>query len=86
MSQPQRDTIDTTVRAAGKEKSARLDLGLALLQIALKSNRTLTCYDIAAWCGCTNVAIQNIERRALQKVRNHLLFGRGRAAGKELAA
>lgn len=86
MSNPRRDTIDNTVRICGREKSVRVDLGLALLMVVRKPHRRLTTTDIAAWCGCTNTAIDNIQHRALKKLRNHLLFGRGRAAGRELVA
>lgn len=83
---PLRDTIDREVRSTGRDKTHRVDLGLALLAVLLKPNRTLTTYDIAAWCGCTNEGIRRIEAKALKKLANKLQFGRDRAAWREIAA
>jgi pantothenate kinase-related protein Tda10 len=86
MSSPLRDTIDREVRGNGKDKTHRVDLGLALLAALRKPGRTLTSYDIAAWCGCTNEGIRRIEMKALKKLANRLQFGRDRAAWREHAA
>ena len=69
-----------------KEKSARIDLGLALLEMVAKPGVGLTRDDIAFWCGCTNAGIYMLEKRAMKKVRNKLMFGRDRAAGREMVA
>ncbi len=86
MSQPARDTIDRTVRRNGKDKSSRVDLGLALLTALAKPGRALTTTEIAAWCGCTNEGIRRIEQKALKKLANKLHFGPDRALWREYAA
>jgi hypothetical protein len=51
------------------ESRAEIDLGLALLKLASLEGHELTCEDIAAWCNCSPSLIQQIEARALRKVR-----------------
>ena len=75
--------IDRSVPECGREKIARTDLGLALLQRRAIPGVPLSRDDLAAWCGCTTAAIYLLERRALKKLRNRLLFG-DRATAAEL--
>jgi hypothetical protein len=51
-------------------------LGLTLLSMHALPGVRYSFDEIAAWCGCTNSAIQQIEERALRKVRNFLQFRR----------
>jgi len=67
-------------------KTARIDLGLALLAVAAKPGSELTHQDIAAWCGCTRDAIYLIEKSVLRKLANRLKFGRLCELGREVAA
>ena len=53
-------------------KSDRIELGLALLAAVARPNEPLSCADIAAWCDCSDVAIRDIERKALAKLRGGL--------------
>ena len=46
---------------------ANIDLGLAIL--ASTSEPPHTCQTIAAYCGCSRQAIQQIEQKALRKLR-----------------
>ena len=46
-----------------------IDLGLAVIEAVRQAGETLTCTDIAAICGCTRQNIQQIEARALAKIR-----------------
>ena len=80
-----RETQDLSVPSSGAEKTARIDLGLALLSAVAEPGVSYTYDEIAAWCGCTNSAIYLIEQRALKKIRNALTF-RDRASGRDLAA
>lgn len=80
----QRDTIDADAKTP-QEKSARIDLGLALLSMASLPGKQFTRYDIAVWCGCTNALIYLVEIKALKKLANALQFGRARALGREIA-
>ena len=66
-------SIDRTV-APGPAKTARVDLGLALLSTVALPGVCYSRVEIAAWCGCTDAAIYNIEQVALKKIRNALLF------------
>lgn len=50
-------------------KTARIDLGLALLAAAAPPRAILSPVDIAAWCGCTPAMISSIEARALRRLR-----------------
>ena len=59
-------------RTNSRAKTARVDLGLALLSVLRRSGEALTAHDIAAWCDCSPQTISRIERRALAKVRRRL--------------
>jgi hypothetical protein len=50
-------------------KTARIDLGLALLAAVTPPRAMLSPVDIAAWCGCTPAMISSIEARALRRMR-----------------
>lgn len=80
----ERDTIDPDVPRQGREKSARMALGLELLCALIRPGQTLTQRDIAVWCGCTNAAIRLIEQRALRKLAHSLQFGSARGVMDEL--
>jgi sigma-70-like protein len=51
-------------------RSADIDLGLAIL--ASTSEPPHTCQTIAAYCGCSRQRIQQIEQKALRKLRGAL--------------
>lgn len=53
----------------GETKTARIDLGLQLLQMAARPGVPLTRYDIAAWCDVTPNAILQIELSAIRKLK-----------------
>jgi hypothetical protein len=59
---------------AALERTARIDLGLAILQCLARPGVPLTQADIAAWCGCARGLIYAIEQKALRKLHNRLLF------------
>ncbi len=59
---------------AMRARTARIDLGLALLSLAALPGTPLDQADIAAWCGCSRSNIWEIEQRALRKLRNRLRF------------
>ncbi|ACB76662.1 hypothetical protein [Opitutus terrae] len=80
------DAIDTTVVTNGLAKTARIDLGLQLLQLAAKPGTSFTLHEIALWCGCTRDAVLLIEQKALKKVRTRIRFGRDSKLFRELAA
>ena len=48
-------------------RNANIDLGLAIL--ASTSEPPHTCQTIAAYCGCSRQCIQQIEQKALRKLR-----------------
>jgi DNA-directed RNA polymerase sigma subunit (sigma70/sigma32) len=48
-------------------RNANIDLGLAIL--ASTSEPPHTCKTIAAYCGCSRQRIQQIEQKALRKLR-----------------
>jgi DNA-directed RNA polymerase specialized sigma24 family protein len=54
-----------------KEKSARIDLGLAILS-ATRPGKQLSCAEIAAYCDCTPEAIRHVEQKALARLRRGL--------------
>ena len=66
------EQIDREVPARGRAKWARMDLGMALLELARKPGEVFTHDDIAAWAGCSEMALRRIERRALRKLRGAL--------------
>jgi hypothetical protein len=49
-----------------------INLGLELLTIARKEGEAFTAFDISCWCDCSEQRIQQIERRALEKLRKAL--------------
>ena len=81
----ERTTRDQEVPLQGGDKTARIDVGLALLSIAREPGASFTRYDIAAWAGCTNAMIYLIEKRALKKLANSVQFGRSRGLREEVA-
>lgn len=64
-----RDTVDRGISHGGRDKSQRIDLGLALLARRTLPGETYTHTEIAAYCGCSSERIRQIEMRALRKVR-----------------
>jgi len=82
-SKARRDTKDADV-LPGHERTARVDLGLALLECLIKPGQSLTRYDIACWCGVTDAAIYRLEVKVLVKLRNKIQFGRHRGLHREV--
>lgn len=68
-----RGSVTRSVTKSSK-KSARINLGLALLRVANEHGSPLDCQDIASWCGCSWQNIHQIEQRALRRLRNRLIF------------
>jgi hypothetical protein len=60
------------------EKSERIDLGLEILRVVKRPGQRLSIYDIAAFCDCAPQLIQQIEARALAKVRTAMAEERSR--------
>ena len=58
----------------GPEKSARIDLGLALLHAVRIPHIRYTRDEIAAWCGCTDSAIFLIEQQVRAKLYRRCVF------------
>lgn len=71
-----RECQDLSVGKHGRDKSERIDLGLALFQRVALPGVQYTRDEIAAWAGCTDAAILLIERTALKKLRCRLQFER----------
>ena len=69
-----RETIDGSVPVQGPAKSSRVDLGIAILQAVAVPGVRYTHDEISAFAGCTRSAIQQIEARALHKLRRRLLL------------
>ncbi len=69
-----RDTTDHSVPGRGKEKAARISLGLDLLARRLRFGQTLTHQEIAAWAGCSDGYIVMLEQSALRKLRKSKLM------------
>jgi predicted Fe-S protein YdhL (DUF1289 family) len=67
-----REFVDRAVPRTGAEKSARIDLGLALCRRTCAPGTGKTRQEIAAWAGCSPARIQQIEARALRKLRARL--------------
>lgn len=65
-----RELRDRDWPALGRMRKVRTELGLELLMLRARSGVGLTQDDIAAWCGCTDVTIHQIEKAALRKLRN----------------
>jgi hypothetical protein len=53
-------------------KTERIDLGLAILHAIRKPGASFEAEDIAAWCGCSALAIRNAEAKALANLRKGL--------------
>ena len=54
--------------------SPDITLGIAISGATLAPGKTRTLAEIAAFCGCTKECIRLIERSALRKLRNRILF------------
>ena len=59
-------------KGAGRERTDRVSLGLALLQRRCQPGVPLTTFDISCWAGCSENAIFLIEKRAIAKLRRRL--------------
>lgn len=46
-----------------------IDLGLAISALSMQPGERRSTYQIAAFCGCSPQRIQQIEHRALRKIR-----------------
>ena len=68
------ESRDFSVPSDGPEKTARIDLGLALLSVYAMPGVCYSYDEIAGWCGCTESAIFLIEKRAIKKLCNALRF------------
>jgi hypothetical protein len=53
-------------------KSEGIDLGLEVLAAVRRPQERFTADDIGEVCGCSGALIQQIERRALQRIRERL--------------
>ena len=51
------------------------DLGLAISGALLAPGQTRSINELAAFCGCSKQNIQQIEKRALRKLRHRIFFG-----------
>lgn len=65
---------DGEVPLKGHRKQERVMLGLELLSIYRTPGARFTYDEIAVWCGCTESAIYNAEKKALRKLANRLQF------------
>lgn len=57
-------------RCSSFEKTAQVDLCLAIMEALNERNQTHTHKSIAEVCGTTRQAIWHIENKALRKIRN----------------
>ncbi len=55
--------------SAHADKSKRIDLGLAVLDAIVPSGMVVPTQTIADVCGCTYMAVEKIEAKALSKLR-----------------
>ena len=53
-------------------KSARINLGIDLLHTLREPGKRCTVEEVAAWCDCSVQAVQDIEKKALEKLRRAL--------------
>ncbi len=53
-------------------KSDRIDLGLGILDACREPGKCYTQEEIAAWAGCSEAAVGQIEAKALAKLRRAL--------------
>ena len=72
-----RETIDESDPLFGHTKSTRMDLGIAILSAVAIFGVRYTQDEIAAFAGCHRQAIQNVETKALKKLRNQLFSRKG---------
>lgn len=63
------DVPDYEGRGSGRAKSARVDLGLAVMSAMAERGAMFTREEIGAFADCSGEAIRLIERRALRKLR-----------------
>lgn len=59
----------------------RIELGLAVSALSLRYGETRSTRELARFCNCAHVTIQNIERKALQKAR--VIFAKLQVANGE---
>jgi len=52
--------------------NVEIDAGLLVLTLMNRSGEALSQRDIAFVCGCTSSFIQQVEAKALKKIRRHL--------------
>lgn len=64
-----RDTVDWEL--GGLDKTQRIDIGLAVAHAIRKAGSKWTYQEIAAFCGCTDGFIYQVEKKALRKLRRH---------------
>jgi hypothetical protein len=67
-------TRDTELPLNGREKSNRVDLGLAISRALLQPGERRTQEELAAFCGCTRGGIFMMEKAALQKLKKRLFL------------
>jgi hypothetical protein len=67
-----RTTVDRDIPLFGRAKTERINLGIELLMRHLRLGYCCTYDEIAAFCGCSNGRIMQIERRALIKLRKKM--------------
>jgi hypothetical protein len=60
---------DQSVPRSGEGKRARIALGLELLAMRSIRGVNYTHEEIAAWCGCTPMAVSQWEKKALENAR-----------------
>ena len=65
-------------------KKPSVDLGLAISGATLAPGQTRSLREIAAFCDCHYNNIEQIEKTALKKIRQRLLFGSKQHLGDDL--
>jgi hypothetical protein len=55
-------------------RDPNVDLGLAISGATLPPGKTRNCTEIAAYCGCSKQNIEQLENKALRKLRHKVLF------------
>ena len=55
-------------------KTQEIDLGIAISGATLEPGKTRSVLEISFYCGCTRQFIDLIEKSALRKIRNKVLF------------
>lgn len=55
-----------------KREDCDIDLGLAISALTLRYGQTRTQKELAAYCGCSQQAIYEIERKAMRRIRMKL--------------